>query len=36
MRFVSAMAYFRRRGEVDPSHERLLDEAAAKLDVFCA
>jgi hypothetical protein len=33
---VSAMAYFRRRGEVDPSRERLLDEAAAKLDVFCA
>jgi hypothetical protein len=33
---VSAMAYFRSRGEVDPSRERLLDEAAAKLDVFCA
>jgi hypothetical protein len=32
---VSAMAYFRNRGEVDPSRERLLDEAAAKLDVFC-
>lgn len=33
---VSAMAYFRRRGEVDPARERLLDEAATKLDVFCA
>jgi hypothetical protein len=33
---VSAMAYFRRRGEVDPVRERLLDEAATKLDVFCA
>jgi hypothetical protein len=32
---VSAMAYFRRRGEVDPARERLLDEAATKLDVFC-
>jgi hypothetical protein len=31
---VSAMAYFRRRGEHEPSRERLLDEAAAKLDVF--
>ena len=33
---VSAMAYFRRRGEVDPARERLLDDAATKLDVFCA
>jgi hypothetical protein len=33
---VSAMAYFRRRGERDPVREQLLDEAAAKLDVFCA
>jgi len=31
---VSAMAYFRRGGEHDPARERLLDEAAAKLDVF--
>lgn len=33
---VSAMAYFRQRGERDPVREQLLDEAAAKLDVFCA
>ena len=33
---VSAMAYFRRRGERDPAREQLLDEAAAKLDEFCA
>jgi hypothetical protein len=33
---VSAMAYFRRRGEVNPASERLLHEAEAKLDVFCA
>jgi hypothetical protein len=32
---VSAMAYFRRRGEIDPARERLLHEAEAKLDVFC-
>jgi len=32
---VSAMAYFRRRGELDPVRERLLHEAEAKLDVFC-
>jgi hypothetical protein len=31
---LSAMAYFRRRGEHDPSRERLLDESAAKLDTF--
>jgi hypothetical protein len=33
---VAAMSYFRRRGEHDPSRERLLDEAAAKLDTFVA
>ena len=33
---VSAMAYFRRRGPADPARERLLHEAEAKLDVFCA
>jgi hypothetical protein len=33
---VSAMAYFRRRGEANPASERLLHEAEAKLDVFCA
>jgi hypothetical protein len=31
---VSAMAYFRRRGQVDPVRERLLAEAETKLDVF--
>ena len=33
---VSAMAYFRRRSEVDPVRERLLQETAAKVDVFCS
>jgi len=33
---VSAMAYFRRRGQIDPERERLLREAEVKLDVFCA
>jgi hypothetical protein len=33
---VSAMAYFRRRGELDAARARLLHEAEAKLDVFCA
>ena len=33
---VAAMAYFRRRGPNDPTRERLLNEAEAKLDVFCA
>jgi hypothetical protein len=33
---VSAMAYFRRRGQVDPERERLLREAEVKLEVFCA
>jgi hypothetical protein len=33
---VSAMSYFRRRGEVDPVRERLLREAETKIDVFCA
>lgn len=32
---VSAMAYFRRRGQKDPAREHLLREAEAKLDVFC-
>jgi len=32
---VSAMAYFRRRGEHDPARARLLHEAETKLDVFC-
>jgi hypothetical protein len=31
---VSAMSYFRRRGDVDPRHEQLTQEAEAKLDVF--
>jgi hypothetical protein len=33
---VSAMAYFRRRGELDAARARLLHEAETKLDVFCA
>jgi hypothetical protein len=33
---VSAMAYFRHRGVHDPSRQRLLDESAAKLDMFVA
>jgi magnesium-transporting ATPase (P-type) len=33
---VSAMAYFRRRGERDPVREQLLRDAETKLDVFCA
>jgi len=33
---VSAMAYFRRRGELDAARARLLHDAEAKLDVFCA
>jgi len=33
---VSAMAYFRRRGHHDPVREKLLQEAEAKLDEFCA
>jgi hypothetical protein len=32
---VSAMAYFRRRGEQDPVREKLLHDAEVKLDVFC-
>jgi hypothetical protein len=32
---VSAMAYFRRRGQVDPVREQLLRDAETKLDVFC-
>jgi hypothetical protein len=32
---VSAMAFFRRRGQQDPVREQLLREAEAKLDVFC-
>lgn len=31
---VSAMAYFRQRGQVDPVREKLLEEAEAKLDSF--
>jgi hypothetical protein len=31
---VAAMAYFRRRGTPDPTHEQLLRDAEAKLDVF--
>jgi len=33
---VAAMGYFRRRGQVSAEHQRLLHEAEAKLDVFCA
>jgi hypothetical protein len=33
---VSAMAFFRQRGEPDPRHEQLLREAEAKLETFCA
>jgi hypothetical protein len=33
---VSAMAYFRRRSQVDPARERLLRETETKIDVFCA
>jgi len=33
---VSAMAYFRRRSQVDPVREQLLRDAETKLDVFCA
>jgi hypothetical protein len=33
---VSAMAYFRRRGQIDPVRERLLRETETKIDVFCA
>jgi hypothetical protein len=33
---VSAMAYFKRRGEINAAQARMLDEAEAKLDVFCA
>jgi hypothetical protein len=33
---VSAMAYFRRRGEGEPVREQLLNDADTKLDVFCA
>jgi hypothetical protein len=32
---VSAMAYFRRRGQVDPVREQLLRESEAKIDAFC-
>ncbi|HEU4732791.1 MAG TPA: hypothetical protein VFT22_33075 [Kofleriaceae bacterium] len=32
---VSAMAYFRRRGELDASRKKLLQDAEHKLDVFC-
>ena len=32
---VSAMAFFRRRGQQDPVREQLLRDAEAKLDVFC-
>ena len=32
---VTAMAFFRRRGVPDPEHERLLQEAERKLDIFC-
>ena len=31
---VSAMAYFRQRGQADPVREKLLEEAERKLDVF--
>ncbi|HET9623202.1 MAG TPA: hypothetical protein VFP84_17635, partial [Kofleriaceae bacterium] len=31
---VSAMAFFRRRGELDPAREQMLRDAEAKLDVF--
>lgn len=33
---IAAMAYFRRRSLPDPDHERLMRDAEAKLDVFCA
>jgi hypothetical protein len=33
---VSAMFFFRRRGQVDPVREQLMHDAEAKLDVFCA
>jgi hypothetical protein len=33
---VSAMAYFRRRGQLDLAREKLMHESEAKIDVFCA
>lgn len=33
---ITAMAYFRRRGQLDPVREQLMHESEAKIDVFCA
>ena len=33
---VSAMSYFRRRGQADPVREQLMHDSEAKIDVFCA
>ena len=32
---ITAMAYFRRRGQADPVREQLMHDSEAKIDVFC-